>query len=259
MVLVMNEYQLAEDILNGLPHGCSLGESMVLLAKYYKKNGGNKRSVSAKLKKYALEHNATATETAISASVEYAVKQAWKYDIVMIEKIDVSVQEMSRIGALKSVQARKLAFTLLCIAKYWDEVSSVAEHWINSPDSYIVSSACITSSTKRQDELFKELYDAGMIDYAKRVDNLHVRVLFMESGETAVSIRDLRNLGYQYLALSGDSQWFLCENCGVTVRKAKSDFGRPQKYCKACAEEVNRIKTIARMKTLREGCKILPV
>lgn len=254
MALVMNEYKLAEDILSGRMPDYNFGESMVLLAKYYKKNGLSKRDIKKRLEEYALERNGGVAGTNLATMVEYAIKQAMKYDLIVLDEIDITKTEMDKIASLKGIQARKLAFTLLCIAKYWDEVSGVAEHWINSPDTEVINSACIATSTKKQDELFKELYDAGMIDYAKRVDNLHVRVLFADNNDTAIRVKDLRNLGYQYLSWVGNRQYFACENCGIMVRKAGSDVGRPQKYCKSCAEEVNRIKTLARMRGLRNNC-----
>lgn len=145
---------------------------------------------------------------------------------------------MEAIERLEGKQIRRLAFTLLCVAKYWDAVSDKNDHWVNTSDREIMQMANISTSIKRQSAMFAELKAANMIHFSKKIDNLNVRVVFMEDGDTAIHIQDYRNLGYQYLKYYG-GPYFECENCGLTVKIQEPSRGRRQKYCQGCSIEVH--------------------
>ena len=85
--------------------------------------------------------------------------------------------------------------------------------------------------------MFAELKDADMIQFSRKIDNLNVKVVFMEGDVSALHIQDFRNLGYQYLKYYG-APYFECENCGMTVKIQEPAKGRRQKYCPSCAIEV---------------------
>ena len=144
---------------------------------------------------------------------------------------------MKLIGVLEGRQLRRLAFTLLCLSKYWDAVNKSESHWVNMPVSEIMSASNINTSVKRRSQLFRRLKDAGLIDFSKQVDNTNVRVTFSQSGKTAVSVYDMRNLGYQYNYAIGEKDYYVCELCGITEKKedSKGVGGRPRKYCRNCA------------------------
>ena len=160
-----------------------------------------------------------------------------KYPIIKMDGVDISVEEMEAIEKLEGKQLRRLAFTLLCVAKYWDAVSEKNDHWVNTPDREIMQMANVSTSIKRQSAMFAELKAVGMIRFSRKIDNLNVRVVFMEDGETVLHIQDFRNLGYQYLKYYG-GPYFECENCGLTVKIQEPARGRRQKYCPSCAIEV---------------------
>ena len=116
-------------------------------------------------------------------------------------------------------------------------VSERNNHWANTSDREIMQMANISTSIKRQSALFAELKNADMVRFSKKIDNLNVKVVFMEEGEVALHIHDFRNLGYQYLKHYG-APYFECENCGLTVKIQEPSRGRRQKYCPSCAIEV---------------------
>ena len=149
----------------------------------------------------------------------------------------MTAKEMASIEKLEGKQLRRLAFTLLCAAKYWDAVSERNDHWVNTSDREIMQMANIGTSIKRQSAMFAKLKEEGMIRFSRKIDNLNVQVLFIEDGETALHIQNFRNLGYQYLKYYG-GLYFECENCGLTVKIQEPARGRRQKYCPSCAIEV---------------------
>ena len=150
--------------------------------------------------------------------------------MVQVDGIRVSAGELERIGALAGKQIRRLAFTLLCVSKYWDAVSESNNHWVNTSDKEIMQMANINTSIKRQSLMFAELKEAGMIRFSKKIDNINVQVIFGEDdGDTAMVIQDFRNVGYQYLMFCGEP-YFECCNCGIVTKIQNPSRGRRQKY-----------------------------
>ena len=178
-----------------------------------------------------------------SSVLDNAYTWASKHEFVDIEKIVVTKPELKRIRALGGRQIQRLAFTLLCLAKYWNVVTKRSDGWVNNKDSDIMRMANINTSIKRQSLMYYNLREAGMIEFSKKIDNTNVRVCFLEAGEPEVIVTDFRNLGYQYLMHNG-GPYFVCAGCGVTERISGSPKGRRQNYCKRCAAELvvqNRI------------------
>ena len=155
----------------------------------------------------------------------------------MIDYIEITKPEMELIDRLESTQIRILAFTLLCLSKYWNVVNPNGDSWVNSKDCEIMRMANVNTSIKRQSLLYHQLNELGMIQFSKKIDNTNVKVAFAQPGETVLRITDFRNLGYQYLKFHGEP-YFECQNCGLTVKKKNKGSGRPPKYCDSCAVEI---------------------
>lgn len=237
MSIVLNEYEWAERMINNHDLGKKPMETLNRVAKYYCANQYSKREVRRMLDTFLVQCDPSASLPNWSDALDKIAKGVDKYPIIRMDGIDVSVKEMERIEKLEGKQLRRLAFTLLCAAKYWDAVSDKNDHWVNTPDREIMQMANISTSIKRQSMMFAELKEAGIVRFSRKIDNLNVRVVFMEDGDTALHIQDFRNLGYQYLKYYG-APYFECENCGLTVKIQEPARGRRQKYCPSCAVEV---------------------
>lgn len=237
MSIVLNEYEWAEKMINNHSLGKRPTETLGRVAKYYFAIGYSKREVRRKLDTFLAQCDPSASLPNWSDTLDRIAKGVDKYSLIRLDGITVSAKEMGRIETLDGKQLRRLAFTLLCVAKYWDAVSDKNDHWVNSPDREIMQMANISTSIKRQSMMFAELKALGMVKFSRRIDNLNVRVVFMEDGETALPIQDFRNLGYQYMKYYG-APYFECENCGLTVKIQEPAKGRRQKYCPSCAIEV---------------------
>lgn len=178
------------------------------------------------------------------AAIERIMKNAKKNKLIILDHITVTKPEMERIDALSGRQLRRLAFTLLCVAKYRNATSDEPNMWVNTPDKDIMKMANINTSIKRQCAMFATLRDAGMIRFSNRVDNTSVEVLFAEDGDEALAVRDYRNLGYQYLMYHGED-YFVCEECGITEKcTATNHGGRKRKYCPSCAARIRMKQSI---------------
>lgn len=238
MSIVLNEYEWAEHMIESHDLGKKPLETLTRVAKYYLENGYSKREIRRMLDTFMLQCDPLVSLVHWSETLDRVAKSAGKFPLIRMDGIDITDAELERIAASEGKQIRRLAFTLLCVAKYWDAVSEQNNHWANSPDKEIMQMANINTSIKRQSAMFAELKNAGFIRFSKKIDNLNVQVLFMEPGKVAMHIQDFRNLGYQYLKHYG-GPYFECVNCGITVKAQEPSRGRRQKYCPSCAVELH--------------------
>lgn len=238
MSIVLNEYEWAERAIKNHDLGKKPIETLSRVSKYYLENQYTKKEIRGLLDTFMTQCDPQVSLVHWSDVLDKIAKAAGKYPLIRIDGVDVSKKELERIEALEGTQVRRLAFALLCVAKYWDLVSESNNHWVNSPDKEIMQMANINTSIKRQSLMFSELREAGFIKFSKKIDNLNVQVTFMEPGETAIHIQDFRNLGYQYLKYYGGA-YFECVNCGLTTKVQEPQRGRPPKYCPSCAVELH--------------------
>lgn len=252
----MDEYEWAEEMIAS----CSLGkkpfETMCRVAKYYLGKNYPKKDVRRMLDAFLLRCDPGASLPKWSDMLDYALAQAQKYKPIRVEYIGITQAEIDRIGALDRPQIKRLAFTLLCLSKYFDIVNDTKAHWVNCRDSDIMKMANINTSIKRQSAMYHKLNELGMIQFSKRVDNTNVRVTFAVDGDAVVRVADFRNLGYQYMLYSGDQNYVKCQTCGIVVRRNHTiqdgarPVGRPQLNCIDCSASIrtrNAVNAVMRM------------
>ena len=113
--------------------------------------------------------------------------------------------------------------------------------------------ACINTTAFEKDIKFWELRERGLIEYAKRVDNLNLQILYIDDeSEKKIFITDFRKLGYEWRLYKGE-KYIRCADCGVLVRKTANN----KKYCNSCIKnnphyEPQKIKMI---KCIDCGCE----
>ena len=243
MEIVMNEHEWAEGMIASHSLGKRPYETLRRVARYYLDQAYTKNGARKMLETFLLQCDPSASVPKWSDTIDGALERASKYKAVEIDCIRITKEELKRIEALGKRQLQRLAFTLLCLAKYWMEVNPKCNWWVTNKDSDIMKAANINTSIRRQSLLYSQLRDAGMIEFSRKVDNTNVRVCFAEEGDTAIEISDFRNLGYQYLFYTGSNDYIKCERCGIVVRKNRptpqdkpGHRGRAQQYCKSCAE-----------------------
>ena len=256
MTVVLNETEWAKEMIRNHSLGKKPFETLTRVANYYFEIGYNKRDVRRLLDTFLLQCEPTASLPKWAATIDHAVEKAQKYDAIKLDCIEISTSELSKIDALNGKQLRRLAFTLLCLAKYWDAVNPNGDHWVNSRDADIMQMANINTSIKRQSEMYHTLIENGMLQQSKRVDNTNVRVCFIEDGDAAMTVSDFRNLGYQYMKHCGEP-YFECQNCGITTKYANPGKGMKQKYCRTCAAEIamrQRVNSVMRLRDRERSC-----
>lgn len=237
MTIVLNEHEWAEEMIESRSLGKYPFETLSRVARYYLDKNYSKRDVKKTLSTFLLQCDPTASIPKWVGTIDRAISRALKHKAMRVDCLYITKAEMDAIDGLRGKQIRRLAFTLLCLAKYWDVYNSKDDHWVNSKDSEIMKMANINTSLKRQSEMYHELKIRGLIQFSRKVDNTHVRVCFISDGDPVMAVSDFRNLGYQYQKYHGEP-FFECQNCGVVSKDPNPGKGRHIKYCKSCALEV---------------------
>lgn len=239
MSIVLNECEWAEEAIKNRSLGKKPSETLGRVAKYYINKGYSKKNTHRALEDFIKQCDPYASLPKWDNMIRYVISKATKYGVIEIDSISVTDKELKTIGSLPGRPIKRLAFTLLCLAKYWDAVSSNNNHWVLNKDSEILNLANIRAPLKAQSSLYSKLNKLGLIQFSKAVDNTNVKVCFIEDGEVKMNLCDFRDLGYQYLMYIGEP-YYACESCGVISKsKVKKDApGRPPKYCPGCAAEI---------------------
>lgn len=246
-MIVLNEHEWAEEMINACSLGKKPSETLCRVARYYIDNNFSKAEVRKKLSAFLMRCEPLISLPKWSDALDAAISRAIRHEAINIEYIAVTDKEMYVINELPSQQLKRLAFALICLAKYWDTVTGSEGHWINSADEDIMKMANIKTSIKNQSLLYHKLNELGLIRFSKKVDNTNVQVCFIEDGADKVRVTDFRNLGYQYLKHMGEP-YFNCRCCGITTKYDNPDNPKSavrQKYCKACARDIYIQQTIS--------------
>jgi hypothetical protein len=239
--IVLNEREWAENAITSRQLGKKPVETLSRVARYYCQcEKYKKKEVRGKLEDFLLQCDPGVILVKWSDTIDRIVRSSDKFPLIELEGIDITEAELQTVRSLDGKQLQRLAFTLLCVAKYWDAAQEKNNGWVNTSDKEIMKMANINTSIKRQSLMLHEMKNAGLLRFSKRVDSLNIQVKFIRANSpVAIHITDFRNLGNQYLLYCGEP-YFQCANCGLTIKK-KSNV---HKYCSDCAAEMYIKKSV---------------
>ena len=244
MSIVLDEYTWAQDAISKKELGKKPIETLSRVAKYYTYKGYNKNEVGRQLENFILQCDPETSILKWADKIDAIVKYNTKKELILIDYISITESELDVIISLKSKMEQRLAFVLLCLAKYNMIINPESDYWVNYKISDIMAMANINTSVKHQCELYYNLREQGLIKYSKKVDSLAVHILFTDDDSIEVlKISDFRNLGYQYLQYRGFPGIINCEVCGITMKTDPLKKGRKIKYCPECALKMKIKKT----------------
>lgn len=236
--IVLNEKRWAEDALASSGYLGGQMETLIRVAKYYAFLGQGKTALRKSLSRFMDERGDDSSLVAAQAKINNAIRIGLRYPLFVSDGITVTGGELAIVDAIEGDQLRRLAFTLLCLSKYLDQKRPNNNGWVSTPDNEIMRMANMKPTVKKQSELFARLADAGLIRFSKRVDDLSVQVLFQTTGDAVLHITDFRNLGYQYMSVHHDG-YYVCKNCGITMKTDAKKRGPKFKYCPDCARKIS--------------------
>lgn len=233
--IILDEAQWVESALEspslfGNPVG-----TLAKVAKYYHSRGYKKTEIRDKLEDYLKRCEPDFPIIKWHKLLDNLTKNAGKYKLIRIDGVKITKTEMSKIGELGSVWARRFMFAILCIAKYWNAVNESNNNWVNLPsrDLFIFANDEHMSSM-RQSLMINDLWKKGYLGYNKIVDNVNLQVNIVDDDDEALFVTDFRNLGNQYMRYVNPSAYMECQCCGCVVARRSNR----QKYCKKCADKI---------------------
>lgn len=164
--------------------------------------------------------------------IEKFTAKASKHPLCKCDGVWVTENELKTITEIQNKVLERLAFTLLCLAKFNNIKNPNSNNWFDYSNGEIYSMACINTNAFDKDIKFYQLKELGLIEYAKRVDNLSLHILYVdEDSERQFFVSDFRRLGYEWRLYKGE-RYIRCSDCGTLVRRTSNRT----KYCKDCAK-----------------------
>jgi len=173
-------------------------------------------------------------------------KNAKKYKLIDIEYIPITKNELLTIDGIVSKPMKRLALTLLCLAKYRNIVNPKNNDWVGYKFKDIFKMANINSTKKEQGFMIHDMIALQLVRMNKMVNNLSINVCYVDkdNSEEVLQIKDFRNIGYEYLLYCGEN-FIRCKECGILVRQNKQSN---KIFCTECnkykPQETKTIKCI---------------
>lgn len=170
------------------------------------------------------------------------IKEAHNFSFKNIGTIEITRKELDFIGSLDNIRLEKIAFVMLCIAKYKCYYHDSPNYWIDWNLNAISKLARVHVTKKENLLLYRQLVLAGAIESNSVKKKLYEHVLFASNGENDETIlelseNDYKELAYTYLYYkNGFTGYVHCEKCGRLI-KQKSNR---QKFCDECSVLVRR-------------------
>lgn len=243
-MILLNESEWAASLLTEKSMGEHPSDTLRIISRYYIDRGMPKRAVIDAVRNFVIRCDPSAVMKNWEQLIEKSYHRAEKQPAIDIDYIPVTQSELDTIASLSGVQIRRVAFTLLCLAKYWRLRSPDTDYWVCTRDRDVFKMANVQTSIKRQCLMYHEMKECGLLRLPRKVDGKNVRVCFAdENGADVMQISDFRNLGYQYLRYIGEP-FYACENCGILSKVPNPKQRHKPKYCKECAAQIKIQQTV---------------
>jgi len=228
-MIIVNERKYIEQILNSEEAVVeNVGQVVSILARYYFSEGVAKEELPEKIMEFMqLRYPKYQVQKKYwKDKIEHIVKHVEKTALFESEGVVITVPEWDRIHRIKNKLNKRLAFTVLCVAKLNNQRNPDSNSWVNLKLTELFKIANVGGNNDIRAKKIKALVDDGLIELAKRIDNLNMRVLFIEEGEEVCKIDDFRDLGLTLQMLDGDTTLRRCKKCGkifkTNLRKTKT-------------------------------------
>lgn len=247
--IILNEREYAESILSYKTTTKKPSEALSIISRYLHSSGYKPHEIAKRLEDYIIRIDENASIPKWQQTIDRYANTADKYSLVEIDSVPVTQSELDTILTISSKPLKRLAFTLLCVAKFYNISNPHNNNWTNKPDREIFKLANIQTSSMKQSLMMNDLYSLGLIGYSKLVDNINVSVKFIDNdSDVVLHISDFRNLGFQYLRYAGDTSFTECESCGLIMKRTSNRL----KYCPDCAIDIDRAKSAERWRRSSE-------
>ena len=208
---------------------------------YYIKNLTDKKYYNEIIDFVTTNSTVGLTDFEIYEFVNKAINSAKKVGLKQVEHIYITESELDFIASLNDIKLEKIAFVLLALAKYHNEVSGEDNDVVYLKLSEIKNMARINMNRVDFEYFYANLYDKGVLQRNTSPVSTVQIVDFVSHNEDDVVAFELKEvdyleLAYVYLSWKNDGKGYTrCTRCDRLMRQSKT---KPRKYCEECAQEV---------------------
>lgn len=236
-MIIINEREYALERIKKKNIGNNIYETLSILTKYYSEQGMKRKAIRLELKKFL---DIAYTKYSINSAywldiLEKTITKNANHELFESDGVWITESEWEKVNEFKSKIVRKVAFTLLCIAKINNQKRKSNNNWVNTEIKDIFKLANVSCSIDNRAKYLRILLLSGFFEFAKRVDNLSMKILVVDDeSEKKFLVNDFRDLGHEYLYRIGEN-YIRCAECGKLVKNNK--YGN-KKYCSTCASYI---------------------
>ena len=236
-MIILNEKKYAEKIFeSGLFEGKPYYDLQVMARYLYYVNGYRKKRIEKSLLNFLNDHYPPYRTNKLdwADTVESIATKAGKYPLSEIDAVYITQSELDSIANLESQRHQRVAFAMLCIAKYGNMKNVKNNGWVNTEPKEIFKTARVSATIVQQDYIIGDLGIVGLLEFPKQNGNLSSRVTFIDDASPVVLEVveiDFQELGYVYRKYCGENI-IRCKNCGIYIKGSKDN---KIKYCANCS------------------------
>ena len=174
------------------------------------------------------------------------ISSAKKYKFRSVSPVKITKSEIDKIFGLNDIRKEKIAFVLLAVAKYYNNVSLDNNNRMYMSMSDIFKLARVAIPCKERAIYLHFAYDEGvLIEHTFVGTNLKVVGFIDNDSDVVMELTedDYKELAYTYLNYKSGG-YKHCKCCGRLFKMDKKSHGRL--YCKECGkkEEQSEFKVI---------------
>ena len=174
------------------------------------------------------------------------IASAKKYKFRSVDPVVITQSEMNKIASLNDIRKEKIAFVLLAISKYYNNVSPDNNNRMYISISDLFKLARVSIPCKERAGYLHFAYQDGiLVEHTFVGTNLKVVAFVDNNSEPVIKLGeyDYKELAYVYLNYKNGGYKY-CKGCGKLFKMHKNSPGRL--YCKECGqkEEVSEFKVI---------------
>ena len=208
---------------------------------YFIKNMTDKKNYNDIIKFIVDNNTVGLTDLDLYEFVNKTIKGAKKVGLKQVEHIYITKSELEFISKLDDIKLEKVAFVLLALAKYHNEVSEDTDNKVYVKLSEVKNMARINMNRVDFEYFYANLYDKGVLQKNMSPISTIQIVNFVSNNlddEIAFELKEVDDLelAYVYLSWKNDGKGYArCTVCDRLMRQSKT---KPRKYCEECAKEV---------------------
>lgn len=250
MKIIMNEKKYAEELIEK----CSVEKRELtacinILSRYlYHEKGLKQTEIITYLDDFLLQAYPDYNAGKWYPHILSAIRRAKSRPLHKIDFVPITQSEIDTICDLKDEKLERLAFTLLCMAKYHNLRNDTNNNWVNFDSKEIFSQAHIRDSVEKRNKLIYPLKEKGLITNSLKAGHSNIQVNFVDDFSPIIyRVTEMIDLGYQYYFIRRKLSSYYqrgknlkkCKKCGhYFLGKSKMNN---EGYCPDCKKEEEEV------------------